>query len=98
MEVDKMAYMTVDPIEGQRGVIRRAAEEFSRRASEFLDPTEDWNGYFDNDGLGVHIGIQSIRARKLLASLEKSIFRGFQAHRFEHENGMVWARFGYSDF
>lgn len=93
-----MAYMTVDPIEGKRGVIRRATEDFSRRTSEFLDSTEEWNGYFDNDGLGVHIGIRSIRARELLISLEKSIFRGFQAHRFEDENGMVWARFGYADF
>jgi hypothetical protein len=93
-----MAYMTVDPIEDQRGVVRRATKEFSRQAKQILDPTEDWNGFFDNDGLGVHIGIRSIRARQLLTSLEDSIFRGFQAHRFEYKDGMVWARFGYSDF
>ena len=97
-EVDAMAYMPVNPIEEKRGVIRRATEDFSRRTSEFLGSTEGWNGYFDNDGLGVHIGIRSIRARQLLISFEKSVFRGFQAHRFEYEAGMVWARFGYSDF
>lgn len=93
-----MAYMAVDPIEEQRGVIRRAAEDLSRRAYDFLDSTEDCKFYFDHDGLGVHVGIRSIRARHLLTSFEKSIFRGFQAHRFEYENGMVWARFGFSDF
>ena len=93
-----MAYMTVDPVEGQRGVVKRAVEEFSRRSDEYLDSTEEWNGYFDNDGLGVHIGIRSIRARQLLTSLEKSVFRGFQAHRFEYEDGVVWARFGYANF
>ena len=93
-----MAYMPVNPIEEKRGVIRRATEDFSRRTSEFLGSTEGWNGYFDNDGLGVHIGIRSIRARQLLISFEKSVFRGFQAHRFEYEDGMVWARFGYADF
>lgn len=90
-----MAYMAVDPIEGQRGVIRRAAEDLSRRAYDFLDSTEECKFYFDQNDLGVHVGIRSIRARDLLTSFEKSIFRGFQAHEFQHENGMVWARFGY---
>jgi len=93
-----MAYMTVDPVEEKRGVLKRATEDFSRRTSEFLDSTEEWTGYFDKDGLGVHIVIRSIRARQLLTSFEKSAFRGFQAHRFEYEDGMVWARFGYADF
>ena len=93
-----MAYMTVDPIEGQRGVIRRAAEELSRRAGDFLDPSEDCRYFFEQNLLALRVGIRSIRARQLLTSFEKSIFRGFQAHRFEYKNGMVWARFGFSDF
>jgi hypothetical protein len=94
----QMVYENVDHTIGQRGVIKRAAEEFSRRYSQFLHSTEDWSAYYDNDGLGVHVGIRSIRACQLLTSLEKSIFRGFHAGRFEFENGMVWARFGYSHF
>lgn len=91
-----MPHATVNHIAGQRGVIKRAAEEFSRRSSQFLHSAEDWSAYYDRDGLGVHLGIRSIRACQLLKSLEKSIFRGFCADRFEFENGMVWARFGYS--
>lgn len=92
-----MAYMGVDPIEGWRGVIRRAAEEFSRRAFlDFLDQTEECLFYFDPNRLGVHVGIRSIRARALLTSFEKSAFKGFQAHEFRYaDDGMVWARFGY---
>ena len=93
-----MPYVRVDNITGKRGVIKRAAEEFSRRSSQFLDSTEDWSAYYDSDGLGLHVGIRSIRACQLLISLENSIFRGFRAGRFEFDNGMVWTRFGYSYF
>lgn len=92
-----MAYVKYDHVEGWRGVIKRAAEEFSRRAYvDFLDRTEDCLFYFDPNGLGVHVGLKSIRARALLTSFEKSVFKGFQAHEFWYaDDGMVWARFGY---
>jgi hypothetical protein len=92
-----MAYAPDDHVAGWRGVIRRRAEEFSRRAYvDFLDRTEDCLFYFDPNRLGLHIGIRSIRARELLKSLENSVFKGFVAHEFRNaDDGMVWARFGY---
>ena len=90
-----MSYMAVDPIAGRRGVIERATKDFSRRAYEFLDPAEKCAFYVDQIRIGVYVGIQSVRARHLLKSLEKDMFRGFQAHEFRNENGMLWARFGY---
>jgi hypothetical protein len=90
-----MIRVPYDKKEGHRGVIRRAAQELSRRATEFLDWTEECVFYFDADGLGLRVGIRSIRARQIFEALQRSIFRGFEPHAFRYEDGMVWARFGY---
>ncbi len=91
-----MACVPYDQNVGRRGVIRRAVQEFMRRSGEFLDQTERYAVMFDADGLGVHIGIRSIRARQVLQSLPDSVFRCFQPHAFWYgDDGVVWARFGY---
>jgi hypothetical protein len=90
-----MAYMPYDHNEGQRGVIKRAAQELLRRANEFLDWTEECVFRFEPDGLGLRVGIRSIRARQIFELLHRSVFRGFEPHAFHYEGGRVWARFGY---
>ncbi len=90
-----MVYVPFNQQVDRRAVIRRAAQELSRRATEFLDWTEEHAIWFDADGLGLWVGVRSIRARQILESLRRSVFRGFESHAFHYEGGMVWARFGY---
>jgi len=82
---------------GRRGIICRVAQESCRRANEFFDWTEECVFRFEPDGSGVWIGIRSLRARQLLETLHRSVFRGFEPHWFQNEDGVLWARFGYSN-
>jgi hypothetical protein len=80
-----------------RGVIRRAVEEFCRRASEFFPGTEEYVYAFDADGLGVWIGIKSINAVSLFDVIHRSVFSGFAPEgRWTDDGGMEWRHFGYS--
>jgi len=91
-----MSYMPYDHKDGQRGVIKRAVQEFIRRSREFLDQTERYAVVFEEEGLGIYIDIRSIRARQVLESLPKSVFRGFQPHALQYaDDRVVWMRFGY---
>jgi hypothetical protein len=81
----------------RRGVIRRALEEFSRRAPEFLGRTEECVYAFDPDGQGVWIGVKSVHAIDRLDVIHRSVFRGFAPEcRHTDDGGMEWRHFGYS--
>lgn len=90
-----MAYAGVNDVEMRQGVLYRAALELSQRADEFVDWTEGCWFYFDEDRLGVRVGIQSIRARAVIEKIGREVFRNFVPHHFDYDNGVVWARFGY---
>ncbi len=80
-----------------RGVIRRAVEEFCRRAPEFCDDTEEVVYTLDPDGLGVWIGVKSLRAIDRFDVIHRNLFQGFAPEgRWTDDGGMEWRHFGYS--
>jgi hypothetical protein len=81
----------------RRGVIHRAFEEFSRRAPEFLDYTEDCAYAFDGDRQGIWIGVKSVHASDRFDVIHRSVFRGFAPEcRHTDDERMEWRHFGYS--
>jgi len=88
-------YIPYDPIADRRGVIRRLAQQLSQRTHEFFDRTEEALLYFDADGLGLWVGIRSIRARQLFESLHRSVCRNFVPHAYRVNDGVAWMRFGF---
>jgi hypothetical protein len=91
-----MAYIPYDESASRRGVIQRLARTLLARSNEVLDWTEDMVLFFEPSGLGIRVGIRSIRTRELFASLHNKLTPGFEPHNFRIENGREFARFGYS--
>jgi hypothetical protein len=77
--------------------ISRTAEQFPRLAQLFLG-TKRYQSRIESDGLGVWVGIELDRAREAFELLRHSIFKGFEPHWFQTEDGLLWARFGYIDW
>lgn len=80
-----------------RGVMRRAIAEFCQRSPELFDRTEHCLFVPDVNGLGVWIGIDSIRTMDRFDVIHRSVFQGFAPEgRHTDGEGMEWRHFGYS--
>ncbi|MGH9688500.1 MAG: hypothetical protein ACRD5K_15560 [Candidatus Acidiferrales bacterium] len=81
-----------------RRTIYRKLEEFRSRVFEVIEPSEQCGFYFEQGGLKVRIGIQSVRAMERFEQLQKLMFQSFVPHNFvTDEHGITWASFGYSE-
>lgn len=93
-----MVHSTYDEFEIHRAIIRRLAATLSSRHREVLDSTEELALRFDSSGLGIRIGIRSIRARQLFKSLQQALCPSFEPHLIWYEDdGVVWARYGFRE-
>jgi hypothetical protein len=78
-------------------VIQRKAAEFNTRAAEFVQDTERCRFYIEPNGLGICIGVESRRARRIFDSIGRDIFPSFAPDITTDEKGVTWARFYYSE-
>jgi hypothetical protein len=94
-----MYFSNRSPREEYQRVIERKRRDVVRWISEKCDGTERYNLAVTNDGIGLRVAFQSIRAKELLSRLHKEVFSpGFEMVGLTLNEQGVWsAWFGYSE-
>ena len=82
--------------EEQRRELDRAIQEFERRSSELFQPSEERFCVPNENGLGVWVGVKSIRAKDRLEAIQRLVFRQFSAEaRCIDSERVEWVHFGF---
>jgi hypothetical protein len=76
----------------QQQIIRRK-DNLDRRAAEVLRPGERFASTLDANGLGVWVGVESLRPKQLLEELQRLAFSTFELLGYQEYNGRYWAHF-----
>jgi hypothetical protein len=83
-------------VESRHRAIGFKINELKQRAAEIFNRFETCVYQMDHNNPGVFVGIRSYRDSQIVATLEKSVFRGYMAHHSRRdETGMLWVRFGF---
>jgi len=83
-----------EPVPMWRGVIERQAELFQRIAHKIFWPAEGYEAVFDEDGLGIWIGVYSTeRPEPLLRSIQKEAFPSFAFLGVRFDGEKYWTHF-----
>jgi hypothetical protein len=82
--------------EEQRRELSRAIKGFERRASELFQPSEERFCILNENGLGVWVGVKSVRALDRLETVQRLVFRQFSAEaRYIDSERVEWVHFGF---
>jgi len=83
-----------DPRVQKRVSLARAAKKFEKDAGKIFEPEEEAQFAMEKSGLGLWIGVKSVRHNELFDHLARDYFKGFEKNRYSAD-ARSWVRFGY---